>query len=1769
MAFSNTKGSAAWGNHPRYGEFEIVGAREGKPRLLGEGSFGKTFEAVRRDTIAGGVIQEYVAIKVLSPELLGTESQRFQFIQELVALTKFKHSNLIHYIRCGEEEGEVYYAMELCRGGDLVKLVRRFGPIPERVAALVALQVANGLKEVHLRHRLVHRDIKPSNIMLVDELEPGLSLRQLGFRFEEQDSLCRIVDFGLVDFTQNMQEMRRQFVGSPMFASPEQIREQPVDGRADIYSLGMTIWYLVQGRGPLLDARGEDLKDLREVMSRHTDPHEYDDAFPAHLSEGFRELLARMTAKRPEQRFGSAGELIRALEDYLRTAVVETSQPKFVPTRVNGSLDSAYRIVGTLPSRAARRCYSATDSVGRNVRLTLVAGIEGAVDSPEVESLVQKLCETAELTYLPSFPQAILPVNEVIVTADTLAYSEDFPTLVTLADLLRVRAGAKRPLGFNEAYLLLRPLAEALDFLLMNACQSVFLPCEDIWLNARHLGSAPDEFRALSLPLGNWEELRVWFSMMYLPPRPEFGGSAYSPQQTLSGSMQMSEADLHPVPTFARLVYRILNGSEVAAAAQFTPNAYVPAVTLGHVSNNVIRDTLCRTRSWNTVTELLKSICADEGVIWKNEALSAPGRTVTRSTHRGTGSTSVPADRSFPSPEPATRTAIRSSSGPAANRAGQTGSFPAPPAPGEKTCEVLGPGVVCSPYDPERKPQAIAPAQWTPTGPVRCAVTGRTFRLPRKLDPLLARVLGPGLIQSPYAEPGRSQQIAWEDWQPGRETACGETGKKIVLPVDLPLPEGAVPDGITGAVLSPYDSATLVPISPEAWLPGTMVMCPTTLWNFLLPHDLPPLTALADPATPGVLATPYSPAATWTISPPEWSPGAPVVCPITRKPLSIPAEVGEWVADGAIVNPVLRLITNPYRPGTTVEVPPSLWYSGAAVPCPATGRSIRLPGGLPPLTGEIIQPGTVRSPYSREPVALAFSDWVSGREVVCPKTGIVFLLPPNLPDWTPEGSASKPGRVLSPYPPHPEVAVPPAQWRPGERLVCPSTHRPFVLPNVLPLFEGTVKRGEPGWVTSPFSTEPQKVIPAEWNSGQTLSCRATGRQFAMPSDLERWILDGEAIPNEPGFVRSPYGTRPRVQPAPAIYGKPGAEVVCPETGRTFRMPESVPPLLAGLVPGKPGMATTPYDPSRSFPVPPDQWTAGHTLRCPATGCPLRLPPDLPEWIVEASVIPNQAGAVLSPYGRHLRVEVPGTDWFTGARFACPETGRLFALPANLPPMRATPGSTPGLALSPYETGQVVRVPRSKWIPGGLVVCPSTKRNFLLPEALPPWAGGGFPWKIVAPAAAMVLVTVGAVEFWPHPVPPKDDPVKPSPTVTELVPVCELAGIVIEDWPANGAAPALPCFVDPAETSPMGEIATESDGGRFRAKVHLPPAVLKAASPSLHFHLRGWDPVDIPLTPAEKGFVSPPGGEWRLVRTKRALTVQVPPRGVDYNAIVFRWKKPLEGEQTPPVPEKTVSLEGVSSDFKVECPRGVYDVMLTGGGVRRVRQWDENTRTYTNNVVLSGTAGWKVLPRMWLGAKDSGYTFAKDEVQTLPESLEGSYWGLVNKLAGKAVFRIVSVGKACADLEVRQITIDTESKPDGRYLPADALKAPFVWSTRLATMDDPYLDENGELHFQTPFFWIDSGWTLRPKGSGVFQLAWKFLFPNEELEFERMRTRIVATSSTQGFAPPAVQSASEYRNYVETIRNSGAGDNILVYPTSVPLKIIQRGTEWVSQPASSN
>jgi len=1588
--------SSSWGKQSRYGDFEIVGARENQPRLIGEGSFGKTFEAMRQDVVAGGVIKEFVAIKVLNPTLLTSESKRFQFIQELVALTKFKHSNLIHYIRCGEENGEVYYAMELCRGGDLTRLVRRYGPLPERVVALIGLQVSAGLREVHIRHRLVHRDIKPSNIMLVDELEAGLGLQHLGFRFEEQDSLCRIVDFGLVDFTLNAQDVQQRFVGSPMYASPEQIREQPVDGRSDIYSLGMTLWYLLSGRGPLLNPSGEELKDMREAMVRHTLPEEHEGLLPQHLSPAFRQILAKMIAKRPEQRYSSAGELQNVLRQYLSSAAEPSaSGGRFTVKRINEPLDTAYVLEGTFPSRLSHRAYLALDkSSGTRVKLNVVADAQRN-DAASLESVAGYLSELADLSRLPAFPQALLPVKDVIWASDMLACTEEMVAHVALTDILRARATTKRNVAFSESVSFLRPIAEALDFMIQSGRESIFLPSEEIWLSAAALTANPGDQRTLTQPFSEWQDLEVHFSMLCLPSGQGEQETAPGAGETMSGSLQMSASELHPLPAFARLVYRIINGAEVAAAAGFTPNAYVPAVTLGHASNNLLRDTLWQKPSMS-VTALLRELCTNEGVVWRAQATTATG-TAGRSMAVTLAASTIPSKASYGAgtesaasatvrvrpdgtvggmPSPATASnggavgssfgasgtagastmggtagssrGVAGSSFASASQASASGSF-AGGASGsmdgrgrERICEVISPGIIRSPFDPSGTEQKVPAEQWEPSNVIRCQVTQRIFRLPRKLSPLPAHVVSPGVIQSPYAAAGVVQQVPWDSWMPGGEVVCSESGRRIVLPLELALPEGILPPGSTGVVISPYDRAAIIQVEPMHWEPRAEVVCPTTHFTFALPVQLPPLRALVDAANAGTLASPYASSVTWRIPPEEWTAGRQVICPVTKKPLILPPEVEKWPAEAAVLDVSRRLVSNPFRAGETIQVPAAGWIPGGRTSCLQTGRTVLLPTDLPPLTGELVdnRPGLVRSPFTGEIVQVELKDWVAGAEIACPKSRLRFILPAGLPEWIVPGNVMNlaPGKIRSPHEPFVEVDVPPEFWEPNQVVTCPSTGRRFCLPPELPLLEGRVQLGSPGKVQSPFSSQWQNVPIEEWIAGGAVVCAATGRRFALPRGLDEWLIDGVWVPGSPGrirspfapypevdvpaenwrtgglvvcpatrrrfqlpsealfpslalekaavdyalaepeaspeeaakalaathagvtapqmqaiwgrhrlgtlqdrlsqvqtgevtaeasgFVRSPYGSRALVKVPPARWIEPGAAMQCSETGRRFVLPGNLPPLVAILKPDEPGTVISPFTPDAPFQVSPEDWNAGQQIRCPRSGQTLRMPDPLPAWNPMGTLVEGLPGTIISPFGQRRLLEVPGKAWAPNGTVICGETGHRFALPGALPPMLGqVVEGRPGWVSSPYADAAEVEVPGDHWIPDAEIACPKTGRAFLLPAELPPLVAGlleGQPGSVRSPYTGDVMQL--AVEQW-----------TPGVTVVCLktgrqfvlpaeLPEWIVPGDVAGLSPGNVWSPYAPhpVVAVPAEQwNPGGVLTCPASGRRFSLPAELP------------------------------------------------------------------------------------------------------------------------------------------------------------------------------------------------------------------------------------------------------------------------------------------------------------------------------------------------------------
>ena len=274
----------------RYAHFEVEVNADGLPVILGSGAMAVTYRA--RDTI----LNSAVALKVIGRKLAEDPVARARFLREARAAAQIHHPNIARVTHYGEQDGECFYAMELVHGETLEERVRREGPLPLNVALEVVEQTARGLAAGE-ECGVIHRDLKPSNVMI-----ESLASDQL---------LVKIIDYGVAKVlaTQPDATYRTQagFIGTPAFASPEQFDEagrQQIDTRSDIYSLGVTFWYLLTARMPFA---GRSIEEVREKQSQ---PPPMQQLKNAHVPRECVSLLKSMLAPDPAKRPQTARELL-------------------------------------------------------------------------------------------------------------------------------------------------------------------------------------------------------------------------------------------------------------------------------------------------------------------------------------------------------------------------------------------------------------------------------------------------------------------------------------------------------------------------------------------------------------------------------------------------------------------------------------------------------------------------------------------------------------------------------------------------------------------------------------------------------------------------------------------------------------------------------------------------------------------------------------------------------------------------------------------------------------------------------------------------------------------------------------------------------------------------------------------------------------------------------------------------------------------------------------------------------------------------------------------------------------------------------------------------------------------------------------------------------------------------------------------------------------------------------------------------------------------
>jgi serine/threonine protein kinase/tetratricopeptide (TPR) repeat protein len=278
----------------RYAHFEVETGADGFPMELGAGAMAITYRA--RDT----VLNSLVALKVIDRKVAQNPGARTRFLREARAAANIRHANVARVTYYGEQDGECFYAMELVEGETLEARVRRDGPMPLALALDVIEQAARALAAAEACG-VVHRDIKPSNVML--EPDSSGTLR------------VKLIDYGVAKVmgpqTQpGAEQTHAGFIGTPAFASPEQFAgagQLPVDTRSDIYSLGITLWYLLTGRTPFVG------RTIEEIRARQTSYQPLDQLKGLHVPSQVSALLKSMLATDPNHRPQSARDLLLAV----------------------------------------------------------------------------------------------------------------------------------------------------------------------------------------------------------------------------------------------------------------------------------------------------------------------------------------------------------------------------------------------------------------------------------------------------------------------------------------------------------------------------------------------------------------------------------------------------------------------------------------------------------------------------------------------------------------------------------------------------------------------------------------------------------------------------------------------------------------------------------------------------------------------------------------------------------------------------------------------------------------------------------------------------------------------------------------------------------------------------------------------------------------------------------------------------------------------------------------------------------------------------------------------------------------------------------------------------------------------------------------------------------------------------------------------------------------------------------------------------------------
>jgi serine/threonine-protein kinase len=350
------------------GRFELEGE-------LGRGAMGAVWRAV--DPLIG----RPVAIKVVDASHFALEPEaRELFQREARAAGRLSHPNIVTIYDAGFDGEDAYLVMELINGRTLRELIAGGDPLPAFTIADLGAQIAEALDYAH-SHGVVHRDIKPANIMLTSA------------------GLAKITDFGVARLEDTARTRTGVVRGSPRYMSPEQVCGAEIDGRSDLFSLGLVLYEVVTGRPAFGAAEGGDLVGLMKeiVNAEPTPPSQINRYAP----KAFDTIISRALRKNPAERYARGADLVNDLRHY---------------KALTRSLDPDYGVTVVLPAGAVSAPASA------------VPRAADRADADEV-GLLAELRQRAEVSTPPRTEQAPPGASSRELHArmrDALEYLQEF-----------------------------------------------------------------------------------------------------------------------------------------------------------------------------------------------------------------------------------------------------------------------------------------------------------------------------------------------------------------------------------------------------------------------------------------------------------------------------------------------------------------------------------------------------------------------------------------------------------------------------------------------------------------------------------------------------------------------------------------------------------------------------------------------------------------------------------------------------------------------------------------------------------------------------------------------------------------------------------------------------------------------------------------------------------------------------------------------------------------------------------------------------------------------------------------------------------------------------------------------------------------------------------------------------------------------------------------------------------------------------------------------